>query len=87
MCARMPAFSWTSSPARVAGAVAPAIASGDIASGWPYSAQISSPSACICAICSGLITEQMAKKRGRRRISSLPPATSAIIRIMSSVGR
>ena len=81
------AFCWASSPARVTGAVAPAMASGDMASGCPYSAQINSPSNWAWIICMGLPTEQMAKKVGRRRRASLPPAAMAIMRIMSSVGR
>jgi hypothetical protein len=84
-CARISAFCWASSPARVAGAVAPAIASGDMAMGWRYSANRNTPSSWSLIIWRGLITEQMPKKRGRFSSSSFPPTAMAIIRIMSSL--
>jgi hypothetical protein len=84
--ARISAFCCASNPASVAGAVAPAIASGDIASGWRYSAQRYMPSSWSLSIWSGFITEQIPNMRGRFLSSSFPPATIDAIRIMSSLG-
>jgi hypothetical protein len=82
---RISAFCCASSPASVTGAVAPAIASGDMAIGWPYSANWNTPSSWSLIIWRGVITEQIPKKRGRFLSSSFPPTAIAIIRIMSSL--